>query len=146
MSDYRWLRRVVAAGVAVGLLGISAELLLIEHVESASQFLPIVVMPIAAVLLGPIALGLEPRSATALRAVLTTVVAAGVIGVALHLYENWAFQAEVDPSLDAARRAWAALRAQSPPSLAPGQIALLGLLGLAASAPVTKPTAFTKES
>jgi hypothetical protein len=73
------------------------------------------------------------------------VVVAGLVGVALHLYESWAFQAELDPSLGGAQRAWAALRAQSPPSLAPGQIALLGLLGLAASGPAGKPTVFNKE-
>lgn len=139
------MRRGVAALVAIGLLGIATELLLIEHTESASQLAPIVVLPIAALLLVPVAMGLEPKSATALRVVLAAVVAAGLFGVALHLYESWEFQAEVDPSLGAAERAWAALRAQSPPSLAPAQIALLGLLGLAASAPVLKSTTFTKE-
>jgi hypothetical protein len=77
--------------------------------------------------------------------VLAIVVAAGLIGVGLHLYESWAFQAEIDPSAGGAQRAWAALRAQSPPSLAPGQIALLGLLGLGASSPSTSPAAFDKE-
>lgn len=145
MSDHRGLRRIVAALVAFGLLGISIELLLIEHVESVSQVVPVVVLPIAAILLGPVALGLEPKRALVLRAMLAMVVAAGLVGVALHLYESWEFQAEIDPSLGAVQRAWAALRAQSPPSLAPGQIALLGLLGLAASTPVRNPTAFNKE-
>lgn len=145
MSDHRALRRLVAALAALGLLGISIELLLIDHVESATQLMPVAVLPVAAVLLAPIALGLEPRSTVALRAVLAVVVAAGLIGVGLHLYESWAFQAEIDPSLSGAQRAWAALRAQSPPSLAPGQIALLGLLGLGASSPITSPAVFNKE-
>ena len=145
MSEHRGLRRAVAALVTFGLLGISAELLLIDHFESLGQQLPLAVLPVAAVLLTPIALGFEPRSAATLRAVLAIVVVAGLAGVALHLYESWAFQAEIDPSLGSAQRAWAALRAQSPPSLAPGQIALLGLLGLAASGPAGKPTVFNKE-
>ena len=144
MSDHA-LRRLVAALVGFGLLGIAIELLLIDHVESATQLMPVAILPVAAVLLAPIALGLEPRSTVALRAVLAIVVAAGLIGVGLHFYESWAFQAEIDPSLGGGQRAWAALRAQSPPSLAPGQIALLGLLGLGASFPITSPTAFDKE-
>jgi hypothetical protein len=127
------LRRLVAGLAVLGLLGIAVELWLIEHVESASQLVPVVVLPIAAALLVPIAMGMEPPNAWVLRGTLVGVVAAGLFGVALHVYESWEFQAEVDPSLGAAARAWAALRAQSPPSLAPGQIALLGLLGLAAT-------------
>jgi hypothetical protein len=144
-ADGQRLRRVVSAFAAVGLLGTTAELLLIGHVESASQLVPVVVLPVAAALLLAAALGVEIRSAAIQRALLAAVVAAGLSGMALHLYESWEFQAEVDPSLGPVARAWAALRAQSPPSLAPGQIALLGLLGLAASAPLSKPTAFNKE-
>ena len=138
---------MVAALVALGLLGICAELLLIDHVESVSQLVPLVVLPVAAALLGPVALGIEPTNVPALRVVLAVVVAAGLAGVALHLFDSWEFQAEVDPSLGGAKRAWAALRAQSPPSLAPGQIALLGLLGLAVAGPATatKPPASNKE-
>jgi hypothetical protein len=132
-AEHRTLRRTVAALVALGLTGIAGELLLIEHVETLSQLAPVVILPVAAALLVPIAMGLESPNAAALRGTLVTVVAAGLSGVALHLYESWEFQAEIDPSLGAAARAWAALRAQSPPSLAPGQIALLGLLGLAAT-------------
>ena len=146
MSNHRGLRRAVAALAAIGLMGISTELLLIEHFESLGQQLPLFVLPVAAVLLAPVAWGFEPRSATALRTVLAMAVGAGLVGVALHLYESWAFQAEIDPSLGGAQRAWAALRAQSPPSLAPGQIAVLGLLGLAASRPAGKPAVFGKES
>ena len=145
MSNHRALRRLVAAVVAFGLLGVTIELLLISHVESAMQLMPVVVLPVAALLLAPIALGFEPRSTVALRGLMSIVVAAGLIGIGLHLYESWEFQAEIDPSLGAAQRAWAALRAQSPPSLAPGQIALLGLLGLGASSPITSPVAFIKE-
>jgi hypothetical protein len=127
------LRRLVAGLTVLGLLAVAVELWLIEHVTSASQLVPVVVLPVAAALLVPLAIGMEPPNALALRAMLGLVVAAGLFGVALHLYESWEFQAEIDPSLGAAARAWAALRAQSPPSLAPGQIALLGLLGLAAT-------------
>ena len=136
------LRRIVAALVAFGLLGIAAELVLIDHIENPSQLVPVIVLPVAAVLLVPIAVGAVPWNVVALRGVLALVVLAGIAGVGLHLYESWQFQAEVDPSQRGVARAWAALRAQSPPSFAPGQIALLGLLGLAAAsgpAPIHPP-------
>ena len=137
MTSREWefghLRRIVAALVAIGLLGIAAELVLIEHVENPSQLVPVIVLPVAAVLLGPVAVGAVPWNVVALRGVLAVVVLAGIAGVGLHVYDSWQFQAEVDPSQRGVARAWAALRAQSPPSLAPGQIALLGLLGLAAA-------------
>jgi|SRR5688500_6077185 hypothetical protein len=145
--EFGWLRRVVATLVAFGLLGIAAELVLIDHVENLSQLAPVIVLPVAAVMLGPVAFGSAPWNVVALRGALAVVVLAGIAGVGLHVYESWEFQAEVDPSLGGAERAWAALRAQSPPSLAPGQIALLGLLGLAVAGPATagRPPAFNKE-
>ena len=137
MTSKEWefgqLRRIVAALVAFGLIAIAAELVLIEHVENVSQLVPVIVLPVGAVLLGPVAVGAVPWNVVALRGVLAVVVLAGIAGVGLHVYESWQFQAEVDPSQRGVARAWAALRAQSPPSLAPGQIALLGLLGLAAA-------------
>ena len=135
MFDPRRLRRIVAALVALGLLAIAGELLLIDHVESLSQLIPVATLPVASLLLGRLALGSAPGGVVMLRTALGTVIASGLAGVALHFYDSWAFQAEIDPSLGGAARALAALRAQSPPSLAPGQIALLGLLGLAATAP-----------
>jgi hypothetical protein len=132
-SEFGQLRRIVAALVAFGLIAIAVELVLIEHVENTSQLIPVIVLPLAALLLGPIAFGAVPWNVVALRGVLAIVVLAGIAGVGLHVFESWQFQAEVDPSQPGVARAWAALRAQSPPSLAPGQIALLGLLGLAAA-------------
>ena len=142
-----WLRRIVAGLVAFGLLAIAAELVLIEHVENLSQLAPVIVLPVAAVLLAPVALGVVPWNVVALRGALAVVVLAGIAGVGLHVYESWQFQAEVDPSQRAVARAWAAVRAQSPPSLAPGQIALLGLLGLAAASgsPTINPFPSKKE-
>ena len=145
--EFGWLRRIVAGLVAFGLLAITAELVLIEHVENLSQLAPVIVLPVAAVMLGPVALGVVPWNVVALRGALAVVVLAGIAGVGFHVYESWQFQAEIDPSQRAVARAWAAVRAQSPPSLAPGQIALLGLLGLAAASgpPTIHPSPSKKE-
>jgi hypothetical protein len=127
------LRAVVAGLAALGLLALVLELWLIGHTESVTQIVPLVTLPAAAVALVAVVIGDARRGLGLLRAVLLTAVATGVAGVALHLYESWAFQLEIDPFAAPLARAVAALRAQSPPSLAPGQIALLALLGWAST-------------
>src|SRR5688500_1510056 len=146
-QEFGWLRRIVAGLVAFGLLAIAAELVLIEHLENLNQLAPVIVLPVAAVMLGPVALGAVPWNVVALRGALAMVVLAGLAGVGLHVYESWQCQLEIDPSQRGIARAWAAVRAQSPPSLAPGQIALLGLLGLAAASgsPTIHPSPSKKE-
>ena len=146
-EPFERFRRIVAGLVAFGLLAIAAELVLIEHVENLSQLAPVIVLPVAAVMLAPLALGGVPWNVVVLRSALALVVLAGIAGVGLHVYESWQFQAEIDPSQRAVARAWAAVRAQSPPSLAPGQITLLGLLGLAAASgsPTIHPSPSKKE-
>jgi hypothetical protein len=60
---------------------------------------------------------------------MTMCVLAGVVGVVLHYRGSLAFQTDMDPSL----RGWAlfakVVRAKAPPTLAPGVMAQLGLLG-----------------
>jgi hypothetical protein len=57
-------------------------------------------------------------------------VAAGVLGVYLHLRGNFEFERERDPSLGGSALLWEAMRGATP-ALAPGALAQLGLVGLA---------------
>jgi hypothetical protein len=57
-------------------------------------------------------------------------VASGLLGMVLHYRANVEFQREIDPSLAGTRLFWKVVRAKAPPSLAPGVMAELGLLGL----------------
>jgi hypothetical protein len=124
------LRRLLLALVLLGMLGMSAELLLLEHVESATQWIPLAV----------IALGFAAGAAVAARPGRGTVrlfqgamalcLAAGVLGVYLHYRGNLMFEREMDDTMRGFALLWAALHGATP-ALAPGALAHLGLIGLA---------------
>jgi hypothetical protein len=58
-----------------------------------------------------------------------SIVVAGLVGLVLHFRGNLEFEREDDPSLRGLRLIWKALRGATP-TLAPGALAQLGLLGL----------------
>jgi len=57
---------------------------------------------------------------------------AGAVGAGLHYRANMEFQLEMDPSLGGFALVEKILHAKAPPSLAPGNMALVGLIGLVA--------------
>ncbi|MFG0273617.1 MAG: hypothetical protein ACF8QF_01025 [Phycisphaerales bacterium] len=123
----RWMLRAL---LALGILGIGAELLLTEHTEMATQWIPIVAMGI-----GMLALGLDVfsrgRLATVvMRLSMLALVGVGALGLWYHYESNVEFQRELDADGTAWEHFVASMRATSPPSLAPGAMALLGGIGL----------------
>ena len=54
----------------------------------------------------------------------------GATGAVLHFRANSEFQLEMDPSIGGMALVSKVLHAKAPPTLAPGNLALLGLLGL----------------
>jgi disulfide bond formation protein DsbB len=65
------------------------------------------------------------------RAAMLLLMLSGAIGAVLHYRANMEFKLEMDPSLGGGALFWSVIRAKAPPALAPGNMALLGLLGLA---------------
>jgi hypothetical protein len=123
------LRRLLLGIVVLGALGLEAELLLLEHYESAWQFTPLVllaVVPVSALLVWR-----RPSPATVrfFQAVMVLCVAAGAVGVFLHYDGNVEFELEREPLLRGLALVWEAARGATP-ALAPGAMAQLGLLGL----------------
>jgi hypothetical protein len=55
----------------------------------------------------------------------------GALGAVLHYRANMEFKLEMDPSLSGLALFSSVVQATAPPALAPGNMALLGLLGLA---------------
>lgn len=124
------LRRLLLALIVLGILGLAAELLLLEHFEELSQWLPLGAL--AAALAASAAVGLRPSpgSLRAFRAVMGVAAAIGVLGLMMHFYGNLEFERENDPSIRGVALVWEAMRGATP-TLAPGALAQLGLLGLA---------------
>ena len=130
------LRRLLLGILLFGFAGTAAELLLIGHHEDAWQLLPLVMIGIAAV----VAVGLAVADSTSprgsawtrpLQTVMVLLILTGMLGMVLHYRANMEFKLEMDPSLSGFALFSSVVRATAPPALAPGNMALLGLLGLA---------------
>ncbi len=124
------LRRLLLGLLLFGMIGLVAELLLLEHVETVWQWIPLVVLVLG--FAAGAALFLRPAAATvrAFQGMMGLFVAAGVLGLYLHYRGNVEFEREMDPGLRGLALVWEALRGATP-ALAPGTLAHFGLLGLA---------------
>jgi hypothetical protein len=124
------LRRWLLALVAFGLCGTLVELVLLGHYEDSWQLVPLFLIPFALV---AVATQFRARSAGSvylLRVAMTALIVAGVLGAVLHYRGNLEFQLEMDRTQSRWQIFSKAIRAKTPPALAPGVMAQLGLLGL----------------
>ncbi len=126
------VRRLVLALVGAGMIGLIIELALLAHDEDINQFIPFVVAATSVIAIAWHILRPHRASVRAVQAAMLITIIAGLTGVVLHYRANMEFQMESDPSLTGLTLMTKSLRAKSPPALAPGNMALLGLLGLAA--------------
>lgn len=125
------LRRFVLGLLFLGLGGMTVELLLLGHYESATQLVPFASIALAlACLIWHVVSGTE-GSVQALQVVMTVLVFVGVVGIVLHYRGNMAFQLDIDPTQSSWSLFSKVVRAKAPPALAPAAMSQLGLLGLA---------------
>lgn len=127
------IRRVLLAILLIGMAGTTIELLLLKHVEEATQLIPLVLLGLAFVSVAWHARRPTARSLMTVQIVMVLFVATGLIGMVLHYQANVEFQLEMDKSLSGMPLFWKAVAAKAPPALAPGSMSQLGLIGLAYS-------------
>jgi hypothetical protein len=122
-------RRILLALVLLGIGGLTIELFLLEHTDSATQWIPLAVL--AAGLVASVTVWFKPsaRSLRIFQVVMLLFVAAGLLGIYLHLRGNVLFEQETDPSARGVDLFWRSLRG-GVPLLAPAAMAQIGLLGL----------------
>jgi len=123
------LRRLLLALVAVGAVGLLAELALSEHFDSVSQWIPLLLLVVVLGATGGVHLRRGRRALRIFQGVMALCVVAGAVGVWLHYRGNVEWELERDASLGGARLFWEAIRGATP-ALAPGALAQLGLIGL----------------
>lgn len=129
-----FIRRALFAILAFGLIGTEVDLLLLEHFEDWTQYLPLVLLGVALLVqLWYVA----ARSRTSIRASVRTLqalmwlfVASGLVGIVLHYRGNMEFEREMSPAIAGLELFKAAMMGATP-ALAPGQMVQLGLIGLA---------------
>jgi hypothetical protein len=123
------IRRILLALVLLGIVGLTLELLLLEHTESATQVIPFAVLGVGLVASVTVAIRPTRRGLRLFQVVMLLFVATGLLGVYLHLRGNVLFEREQDPSARGLDLIWRSLRGGIP-MLAPAAMAQLGLLGL----------------
>jgi hypothetical protein len=127
------MRPLILAVLFVGLFGMGAELLLLQHTGSVWELIPFVLIGLALVILMWHAATEHPASVRAVQGIMALFLIAGVAGIALHYQSSMEFKLETNPSLTGWALFWAvmsAMSAKTPPALAPGAMIQLGLLGL----------------
>lgn len=125
------LRSFLLVLFVFGLLGAGGELLLVGHTEDFRQWIPLILMSLSLLIL---VWRLVDRTRASLRIFQGTMilfVASGLVGLFLHYRANAEFELEMYPALKGLALFWKAIKGTTPPTLAPGTMIQLGLLGLA---------------
>jgi hypothetical protein len=125
------VRRVLFGILALGLLGTATELLLLGHYEDAWQWTPLVLIGLSLIAIGWRAAGRGAASLLVFRGLMVLSAASGLLGTYLHYRGNVEFELEMTPELHGFELFSEAMTGATP-ALAPGAMALLGLIGLAA--------------
>jgi hypothetical protein len=124
-------RRILLGILLLGVIGLSAELLLLKHTEDASQWIPLALNDLTVVMSAIVVFKPSNGAIRLFQLVMLLMIISGAVGMYLHLQANMEFQLEMDGTLTG----WALLKksvlAKSPPALAPGAMTQLGLIGLA---------------
>jgi hypothetical protein len=123
-------RRLLVGIFVIGVAGISLELLLLGHDEDAWQAIPLALAGLALPSVVVVAVSRSAAWIYAFRTLMGLFILSGVVGAGLHFQVNVEFQRDIDPSMGELALMRKAIRAKSPPALAPGAMIQLGLIGL----------------
>jgi hypothetical protein len=130
VEPFEPLRRWLFWVLVLGLGGTATELLLLQHYEDPWQVVPLVLIAPAIAALARHRRRRDSGSRHALQVLMVLLLAAGVLGVALHFDGAAGFQREIDPAIGSWDLVKKVMRAKAPPVLAPGVMLQLGLIGL----------------
>ena len=129
MRPDRSVRDLVLAVIVLGDVGLVAELLLLDHIESWQQWIPLVALLAGLVVTALVRLRPGRSTFRAFRAMMALFLVSGLLGLYFHYAGNVEFALERTPELSGIALFWKSLRGATP-ALAPGALAQLGLLGL----------------
>ena len=140
------MRSLLLGLVLFGAAGLIAELFLMEHYDSWTQIVPLVVLGWGLALGASLAYRPTRRRVRVFQVAMGTAVLTGLVGLWLHYIGNAAFELEIVPSARGFDLVWGALRGAIP-ILAPGAFVQLGLLGIIWSHghPALRPGASTQQ-
>jgi hypothetical protein len=126
----RRLRRTLLAILTLGVGGTAADLVLLGHYENAWEVAPLGVLGLGFVAILAAWAGPEGRAVPAIRSSSALFVVTGAVGLYQHYRGNVEFELEMYPTMRGLELFWKALTGATP-SLAPGSMVMLGLVGFA---------------
>jgi len=126
----RSIRTLLLISLVLGIIGTAGELALLGHVESATQWIPLIALALSVPVLLWHAAAPGRVTVRALRLLMVAFMAIGIIGVGLHYDGNVEFERELHPK-DVGLTFLTHVMAGATPVLAPGSMVLLGLVGIA---------------
>jgi hypothetical protein len=114
----------------LGMSGLLVELALLAHYEDLNQRIPLGLLGAGIVVLLVDRVSPAAWTRHAIQFVMLFFIAAGLLGMYLHFAGSRAFQLEMDPEMRGMTLVWHVLQAKSPPTLSPGTMVQMGILGL----------------
>ena len=123
------VRRAMLILFVFAMLGTGTELVLLDHTEGFWQLAPLLLIGASLIVLAWHVVDRRRASVRAFQGIMLLCVASGVVGLVLHYRGNVEFEREMYPNLSGLELFWGAMTGATP-SLAPGTMTLLGLLGL----------------
>ena len=124
------IRRLLLSLLVLGMAGTTLELWFMNHYEDWKQLIPFAGMGVSLLALLRFAFSRSTGATRSFRVCMFLLMVIGATGTILHYRANMEFQLEMDPTLGGMALLFKVLHAKAPPALAPGNMALLGLLGL----------------
>jgi hypothetical protein len=123
------LRLFLLTVLLVSMVATGIELLLLEHTESTTQLVPLVLLAAGLLAATLVAIRAERTTVMFFRAIMALFVVAGALGFYLHYRSNVEFELEMNPALKG-WELWRKTLMGATPTLSPGVMSQLGLLGL----------------
>lgn len=123
------VRRSVLAILLLGLIGTEIELFLLKHTDGFWQILPLCLLGAGIVVTAWCAFARSPASLRVFDVVMATFILSGGAGVLLHFQGNVEWERERAPGIGGVSLVKQALMGATP-TLAPGTMLQLGLVGL----------------
>lgn len=138
--DVATIRRILFWTLIIGMAGTEAELLLLGHFENVWQLVPVVLLAVG--IIAGLWHAITPGAATVrtIEALMVLFVISGGLGMLMHYQGNTEFELEMYPSLAGFELVKETMTGATP-VLAPGTMALLGLVGLAHTYKLRTPNA-----
>lgn len=129
-ASERRLRTILLAILIFGMVGTGVELLLLEHTDGLWQLLPLFLLGVGIVSALFVALRASLGSIRLLQGVMLVFLVSGLLGLYLHYRGNTEFELEMYPTMTGFELFKESMTGATP-ALAPGTMAMLGLIGLA---------------